>query len=54
MVRSQLSIEEKKGYADYVIDNSSTREATASQVRALWEELREITRQRAAARKGKG
>jgi dephospho-CoA kinase len=52
MVRSQISIEEKKGYADYVIDNSGTPEATRSQVSALWKELQEIPRRKAADEKG--
>jgi len=38
-VRAQLPIEEKRAMADYVIDNSGTREETERQVRALWKEL---------------
>jgi dephospho-CoA kinase len=53
MVRSQISIEEKRGYADYVIDNSGTPEATRRQVGALWKELQKIPRRQAAGRKGK-
>lgn len=35
----QMDIKEKLEYADYVIDNSTTREAALSQTRALFEEL---------------
>jgi dephospho-CoA kinase len=38
-IRAQLPIEEKKGMADFVIDNSGTREATEQQVRALYDRL---------------
>jgi len=38
-IRAQLSIEEKKGMADFVIDNSGTLEETERQVRALYAEL---------------
>ena len=38
-IRSQLPIEEKKGMADFVIDNSGTLEETEQQVRALYDEL---------------
>jgi len=40
-VRAQLPIEEKKGMADHVVDNSGDPEATARQVRALYAELAE-------------
>jgi dephospho-CoA kinase len=46
-VRAQLSIEEKRKLADYVIDNSGTLEATERQVRELYAEL-------VAARSGTG
>lgn len=38
-VAAQLSIEEKRRRADWVIDNSGSLEATERQVRALFEEL---------------
>jgi dephospho-CoA kinase len=47
MVRSQMTIEEKKGYADYIIDNSGTIEETRRQVRQLWEELKRLQQQKA-------
>lgn len=36
----QMDIKEKLGYADYVIDNSGTKEATLERTRELFEELR--------------
>lgn len=39
-IRAQLSIEEKKKYADYVIDNSGSIENTERQVDRLWNYLR--------------
>jgi dephospho-CoA kinase len=38
-IRSQLPIEEKKGMADFVIDNSGTRSETEKQVRELHAKL---------------
>jgi dephospho-CoA kinase len=38
-IRSQLSIEEKKKVADYLIDNSGSLEETESQVDRLWNYL---------------
>jgi len=38
-LRAQLPIEEKRGMADFVIDNSGTPERTERQVRALYEAL---------------
>jgi len=35
-VRAQMSLDEKRRLADHVIDNSGSREATETQVRALW------------------
>jgi dephospho-CoA kinase len=46
IVASQLSIEEKKSYGDFVIDNSGTLEATRGQVEELWEKLKELQRER--------
>lgn len=39
-VDAQLSIEEKKPYADYVIDTSGSLEETERQVQGVWEKLR--------------
>lgn len=38
-IQSQLSIEEKKSLADYLIDNSGTIQQTKRQVVALWNHL---------------
>ncbi|MFC7442868.1 dephospho-CoA kinase [Laceyella putida] len=38
-IASQLGIEEKKQWADYVIDNSGTLEETEKQVECLWNDL---------------
>ena len=48
MIRSQLSVEEKKGYCDLVIDNSGTLEQTRAQVEELWSKLKQIQRDRIA------
>jgi dephospho-CoA kinase len=41
-LKRQLPNEEKVRVADYVIDSSSSKEETAAQVRAVYEELRSI------------
>ena len=41
-VGAQLPLHEKKGLADFVIDNSGTPEETERQVRALWETLSRV------------
>jgi dephospho-CoA kinase len=50
MIRSQLSVEEKKGYCDLVIDNSGSLEETRRRVEELWNELTRIQRERIASR----
>jgi len=50
MIRSQLSVEEKKGYCDLVIDNSGSLEETRRRVEELWSELTRIQRDRIASR----
>jgi dephospho-CoA kinase len=49
MIRSQLSVEEKKGYCDLLIDNSGSLEETRRQVEELWGKLKQIQRDRSAA-----
>lgn len=39
MVATQMPIEDKRGRAHHVINNSGTREETQEQVRAVWHEL---------------
>jgi len=46
MIRSQLSVEEKKGYCDLLIDNSGSLEETRRQVHELWAKLKEIQQKR--------
>jgi dephospho-CoA kinase len=46
MIRSQLSVEEKKGFCDLIIDNSGSLEETRKQVEKLWEKLKEIQSER--------
>jgi dephospho-CoA kinase len=48
MIRSQLSVEEKKGYCDLLIDNSGSLEDTRRQVEELWGKLKQIQRDRSA------
>ena len=42
MINSQLSVEEKKGYCDLVVDNTGTLDETRKQVEAVWRELKKI------------
>ena len=46
MIRSQLSVDEKKGYCDLMVDNSGSLEETRKQVQALWKKLKKIQRER--------
>ena len=40
-IRSQMPLVEKRGYADYVIDNTGTRERTELQVRDVYAKLKQ-------------
>ncbi len=42
ILKAQLPIDEKTGYADFVIDNSGPLEETRRQVEELWRRLRDI------------
>jgi len=46
MIRSQLSVDEKKGYCDLVVDNSDSLENTRNQVQKLWKQLKKIQKER--------
>ena len=46
MIRSQLSVEEKKGFCDLIIDNSGSLEETRKQVEKLFEKLKVIQSER--------
>lgn len=39
MIAAQMPIENKRGLAHHVINNSATREETLTQVRAIWKQL---------------
>jgi dephospho-CoA kinase len=49
MLKAQLPIDEKLGYADFVIYNDKSLEETRKQVEALWEKLKEIQKERRVA-----
>ncbi len=42
-LRRQLPLDEKRKYADYVIDSSGSKEQTLEQTRIVYEELRSLT-----------
>jgi len=46
MIRSQLSVEEKKGYCDLIVDNSGPLEETRKQVEKIWKKLKRIQQDR--------
>lgn len=48
MLKAQLPIDEKLGYADFVIRNDGSLEETRRQVEELWGKLKEIQRQRSS------
>ncbi len=48
ILSAQLSIEEKKTYADYVVDNSGSPENTKKQAREVWRKLQEYQKDRKA------
>jgi len=51
MIRSQLSVEEKKGFCDLIIDNSGSLEETRKQVEKLWQKLKGIQQKRRSGKK---
>ncbi|MFH0957622.1 MAG: dephospho-CoA kinase [Pseudomonadota bacterium] len=40
IIRTQMSVEEKKGYCDIVVDNSGSLEETQKQVEQIWQKLK--------------
>ncbi len=46
ILASQLSIDEKVGYADFVIHNEKSLKETGKQVEALWEELKKLQKEK--------
>ncbi len=45
IIHSQMPIEEKKQYADFIIDNSGNLEETRAQVEKIWKMLQEIQKE---------
>jgi dephospho-CoA kinase len=48
ILSAQLSIEEKKTYADYLVDNFRSFEETKKQVLAVWEKIKKFQKEREA------
>jgi dephospho-CoA kinase len=48
-LKSQLPIEEKVGYADFIIRNEGSLEETRKQVDDLWEKLVQLQKEKKAA-----
>jgi dephospho-CoA kinase len=46
ILAAQLPIDEKRAYADYIIDNSGSLEETKKQVQEVWQELKEFQESR--------
>jgi dephospho-CoA kinase len=46
IIRSQMSVEEKKGYCDLVIDNSGSLEEARKQVEDIWLKLKNFDKAR--------
>jgi dephospho-CoA kinase len=42
-ISRQMPLEDKKKYANYVIDTSGTKESTREQTRAVYEVLQKLT-----------
>jgi dephospho-CoA kinase len=46
MLRSQFPIEEKRSYADFIVDNSGPLEETQRQVEEVWDKLKKIQKEK--------
>ena len=46
MIKSQLSVDEKKGYCDLMVDNSGSLEDTRKQVQKVWKQLKKTQEER--------
>jgi dephospho-CoA kinase len=46
IIQSQISVEEKKGYCDLLVDNAGSLEETRAQVKDIWEKLKKIQKER--------
>ena len=51
IIRSQMSVEEKKGYCDLIVDNSGSIEDTLKQVKVIWQKLQQILKERPSSQK---
>lgn len=51
MVRSQMPVEDKKGYCDLLVDNSGSLDETRSQVESIWKKLQELRDERKKKRR---
>jgi len=49
ILKAQWPIEEKKAYADFVIDNSGTLKETRRQVGEVWRKLKRLQKERREA-----
>ena len=52
ILKAQLPIDEKRGHADFIINNEGLIDTTRQQVDALWQVLKKIQRKRAGSQKG--
>ncbi len=46
IIRSQMSVEEKKGYCDLLVDNSGSLNETRKQVEEVWKKLQQLLKTR--------
>ncbi len=46
IIKSQMPVEEKKGYCDLIVDNSGSLEETRRQVKVIWRKLQKIQKER--------
>jgi dephospho-CoA kinase len=49
ILAAQLPIDEKKAYADFIIDNSGSLEETQKQVKEVWQKLKAFPKSRPKA-----
>ena len=50
ILKSQLAIEEKRKYADYIVDNSGSLEETRRQVEEVWIQLKKLREEKSRTR----
>ena len=54
ILAAQLPIEEKRAFADFIVDNSGSVEETRRQVERIWQELKDFKRNRSEKQQGEG